>query len=201
MSQIQSGVKHLFVEGAEQLKTVFIDRDGVINKDRLDYVKSWAEFEFLPGSLDALKLLTVKGFHIIVITNQSIINRGLVTRAGLQEIHKRMTVAVVDHGGRIDEIYYCPHVPEDGCNCRKPEPGLICQAQADHGLDLSKTCMIGDSFKDISCARRAGCGRAILVRTGHGKEAERLCQDAGIKADHVADDLMAAVKWLLGESS
>ena len=174
-----------------------MDRDGVINKDRPDYVKKWSEFEFLPGSLDALKLLTLNGYHIILITNQSAINRRIVTAAGLQEIHKKMTGAVVDHGGSIEAIYYCPHIPEDACICRKPEPGLIYRAQADYGLNLSKTCMIGDSLKDIRCARRAGCGRVILVRTGHGKEAERLCRDAGIEADHVADDLMAAVKWLL----
>jgi D-glycero-D-manno-heptose 1,7-bisphosphate phosphatase len=183
------------------LNVVFIDRDGVINKDRPDYVKKWSEFEFLPGSLDALKLLTINGYHIIVVTNQSVINRRIVTAAGLQEIHEKMTGAVTDHGSSIEAIYYCPHVPEDGCNCRKPKPGLIYQAQSDYGLDLSRTCMIGDSLKDIWCARRAGCSRVILVRTGHGKEADRLCQNAGIKADHVADDLMTAVKWLLGKSS
>lgn len=178
-----------------------MDRDGVINNDRPDYVKKWSEVEFLPGSLEALKLLTLNGYHIILITNQSVISRRMVTSAGLQEIHKKMTAAVVDHGGSIEAIYYCPHVPEDGCDCRKPEPGLIYRAQGDYGVDLSKTCMIGDSLKDISCARRAGCGRVILVRTGHGKEAEHLCRNADIKADHVADDLMAAVKWLLGENS
>ncbi|MCK4390658.1 MAG: D-glycero-beta-D-manno-heptose 1,7-bisphosphate 7-phosphatase [Desulfobacterales bacterium] len=182
------------------MKVVFIDRDGVINKDRPDYIKIWSEFEFLPGSLAALNLLTLNGYHVILITNQSVINRGIVTEARLQEIHKKMTRTVVDHGGSIEAIYYCPHSPEDGCDCRKPEPGLIYRAQADYGLDLSKTCMIGDSLKDILCARRAGCGRVILVRTGHGKETERLCTDAGVKPDYVADDLMAAVKWLRGES-
>jgi D-glycero-D-manno-heptose 1,7-bisphosphate phosphatase len=180
------------------LKIVLMDRDGVINKDRHDYVKSWSEFEFLPGSLDALKLLTLHGYHTILITNQSVINRGMVTATGLREIHNKMRGSVAQHGGSIEAIYYCPHVPEDGCNCRKPEPGLICSAQADYGMDISRTCMIGDSLKDIRCARRAGCGSAILVRTGHGKEAESLCRDAGIEAEHVADDLMAAVKWLLG---
>ena len=174
-----------------------MDRDGVINKDRPDYVKSWSEFEFLAGSLDALKLLTLNGYQIILITNQSMINRRKVTAARLQEIHKKMAAAVVEHGGSIEAIYYCPHAPGDGCSCRKPEPGLIHRAQVDYGLNLSKTCMIGDSMKDISCARRAGCGRVILVRTGHGKETERLCQDADMKADYVADDLMAAAKWLL----
>jgi len=183
------------------LKIVFVDRDGVINKNRSDYVKKWSEFEFLPGSLDALKLLNRNGYHIILLTNQSAVNRKLINKADLEEIHEKMTTAVVNHGGSIEAIYYCPHVAEDGCKCRKPEPGLLYQAQADYGLDLSKTCMIGDSLRDIWCARRAGCGSAILVRTGHGKEAESLCQDAGIEADHVADDLMAAAKWLLAKSS
>ena len=178
-----------------------MDRDGVINKDRLDYVKNWSEFEFLAGSLDALKLLTLNGYQIILITNQSMINRRIVTAERLQEIHKKMTAAVVDHGGGIEAIYYCPHAPDERCSCRKPEPGLIYQAQADYGLDLSKTCMIGDSMKDVSCARRAGCGRVILVRTGHGKETERLCENSDMVADYVADDLMAAVKWLLSDLS
>ena len=174
-----------------------MDRDGVINKDRFDYIKSWSEFEFLSGSLDALKLLSLNGYQIILITNQSMINRRIASAERLQEIHKKMTAAVVDHGGAIEAIYYCPHAPDEGCSCRKPEPGLIYQAQGDYGLDLYKTCMIGDSMKDISCARRAGCGRVILVRTGHGKETECLCENSDTKPDYVADDLMAAVKWLL----
>lgn len=178
-----------------------MDRDGVINKDRPDYVKSWSEFEFLPGSLDALKILTLNGYRIIVVTNQSVINRGMVTEAGLQSIHEKMTGAVTSHGGSIEAIYYCPHAPEDGCDCRKPAPGLIYRAQADYGLDLSDTCMIGDSLKDILCAQSAGCGSVILVRTGHGQETERLCREGDAKADHVANDLKAAVEWLLDQSS
>jgi D-glycero-D-manno-heptose 1,7-bisphosphate phosphatase len=176
-----------------------MDRDGVINRDRSDYVKGWSEFEFLPGSLDALRLLTLNDYDIILVSNQSVINRKMVTEQELQDIHTKMHDAVVDHGGRIKAIYYCPHVPEDGCSCRKPEPGLIHRAEADHGLDLSKAWMIGDSLKDIECARRAGVGKAILVRTGHGKEAEGSCRHGDIKADHVAEDLMAAVKWLLNK--
>jgi D-glycero-D-manno-heptose 1,7-bisphosphate phosphatase len=177
-----------------------MDRDGVINRDRSDYVKSWSEFEFLPGSLDALRLLTRNDYEIILITNQSVINRKMVTEEELQEIHTKLHNAVVDHAARIKAIYYCPHVPEDGCSCRKPEPGLIHRAQADYGLDLSRACMIGDSLNDIECARRAGVGQVILVRTGHGREAESLCRLSDIKADQVVDDLLAAVEWLLRES-
>jgi D-glycero-D-manno-heptose 1,7-bisphosphate phosphatase len=112
-----------------------------------------------------------------------------------------MKMTVEAHGGKIDAVYYCPHVPEDGCHCRKPEPGLILRAQADYGQDLANTCMVGDSLKDIECARRGGCGRVILVRTGHGQETESLCQKQGTRPDHVADDLMAAVEWFLSEGS
>jgi D-glycero-D-manno-heptose 1,7-bisphosphate phosphatase len=183
------------------LKLIFLDRDGVINKNRPDYVKRWSEFEFLPRSLEAMKLLALHGYHVVVITNQSVINRKMTTEETLQKIHENMTAAVASHGGNIEAVYYCPHVPEDGCRCRKPEPGLIYRAQADYGLDLSETCVVGDSLKDVACARRAGCGKVILVRTGHGAEAEGLCREAGIAPDHVADDLMAAVEWLLGEAS
>jgi D-glycero-D-manno-heptose 1,7-bisphosphate phosphatase len=180
------------------LKIIFVDRDGVINKNRSDYVKNWSEFEFLPGSLDALKLLTANGYEIILVTNQSVINRKLVTEAELKSLHEQMLNTVVHHGSRIKDIYFCPHVPGDRCDCRKPEPGLIRRAQAEYSLDLAGIAMIGDSFKDMLCARRAGCGKAILVRTGHGMEAIVACKEAGIDVDHVADDLLEAAAWLVG---
>lgn len=181
------------------MNIVFIDRDGVINKNRPDYVKTWSEFGFLPRSLDALKLLRQYGCKVIVITNQSVINRRLVAEEELKQIHENMIRAVSDHGGSIEAVYYCPHVPEEGCDCRKPEPGLLQQAGRERRLDLAATVMIGDSLKDVICARRAGCGTVILVRTGHGKEAEARCQETGIKPDHVADDLMDAAVWLIGQ--
>lgn len=179
------------------MKIVFVDRDGVINRDRPDYIKSWSEFEFLPGSLEALKMLTQNGCSLMVITNQSVINRKLVTEEALRDIHDRMVRAVAGHGGRIEAIYYCPHVPEDGCACRKPEPGLLHQARAEHDLDLARTAMIGDSFKDILCGRRGGCESVVLVRTGHGRETEARCRKEGMEPDHVAEDLMAAATWLI----
>jgi D-glycero-D-manno-heptose 1,7-bisphosphate phosphatase len=182
------------------LKTVFVDRDGVINRDRPDYVKSWSEFEFLPRSLDALRLLALHGYRVLVITNQSVIGRNMVTKAELETIHDKMKTAVAAHGGDIEAVCYCPHLPEDDCHCRKPEPGLILQDQADHRYDLAATCMVGDSLKDIECARRAGCGTVVLVRTGHGEQTERLCRKADRMPDYVADDLMAAVEWLLANS-
>lgn len=183
------------------MKCIFLDRDGVINEDRPDYVKTCTEFQFLPGSLNALRLLTLGGYSAIVITNQSVINRNLTSQRELDKIHNHMLETVERQGGRIEAVYYCPHRPEDDCTCRKPEPGLIHRAQSDYGLDLSKICMIGDGLKDIECARRAGCGKAVLVRTGHGQETEQLCKEKDIVPDFITDDLLAAARWLLDEDS
>nr|HID57653.1 D-glycero-beta-D-manno-heptose 1,7-bisphosphate 7-phosphatase [Desulfobacterales bacterium] len=179
------------------MKVIFLDRDGVINRDRPDHVKAWSEFEFLPGSLEAIRLLSNNGYSIILITNQSAVNRRLITEKGLAIIHERMIRRIEETGGRIEAIYFCPHTPDQGCECRKPKPGLIYKAQADYKLDLSKTCMIGDSLKDIECGWKAGCGKTVLVRTGKGKKTEPLLQKDGPKPDFIADDLLAAGKWLL----
>jgi D-glycero-D-manno-heptose 1,7-bisphosphate phosphatase len=179
------------------MMAVFLDRDGVINEDRPDYVKRWDEFAFLPGSLEALRLLREQGCRIIVITNQSIVGRRMVSETELCHIHNKMLKAVAVHGGKIDAIFYCPHSPEEGCACRKPKPGLIYQARDVYSLDLSQTCMIGDSLKDMQCARTAGCGKTILVRTGYGRQTEQICREYDIRPDHVAPDLLGAVRWLL----
>ena len=181
--------------------TVFLDRDGVINRDSSEYIKRWADFSFLPRSIDAIARLTRGGLRIIVITNQSIIGRGWVPPSGLEDIHRRMTAAIADQGGRIDAIYFCPHHPDDGCECRKPEPGLILRARQDHGLELSRAVMIGDSAKDIACARRAGCGAAVLVKTGNYAEAQKALDNAHISPDVTADDLWAAADWVLARSA
>jgi D-glycero-D-manno-heptose 1,7-bisphosphate phosphatase len=179
------------------MKVVFVDRDGVINEDRADYVKHRSEFHPIPGSIEALKQLTDHGYAVIVVTNQSVIHRHLVSSAELEAIHRHMAALVMAKGGVIKAVYYCPHSPEANCECRKPKPGLIWQAQADHGLTVSDACMIGDSLKDIQCAKAAGCGLSILVRTGHGKETEQTCTETGLLPDYIANDLAAAVRWLV----
>ena len=110
-------------------RVVFLDRDGVINQDSPDYIKNWAEFHFLPGSLTAIRNLTDKGFTPIVITNQSAVNRQLITAKRLADIHAKMIAAIRSRGGEIKDIFFCPHTPEESCNCRKPKPGLILEAQ------------------------------------------------------------------------
>ena len=146
-------------------KVVFLDRDGVINRDSPDYIKSWSEFEFLPGSISAIKQLTTHGFSSLIITNQSAIGRNMISLADLQQMHTLMKSAISSGGGEITDIFFCPHTPDVGCDCRKPKPGLIYQAQVRFDIDISKTVMVGDSAKDIECARNAGCGHTILVKT------------------------------------
>lgn len=178
-------------------KLVFLDRDGVINRDSPNYIKSWAEFEFLPRSLTALNQLYINGFTTIIISNQSAVNRHLISRSELDYMHAMMKNRIQSHGGEIKDIFFCPHTPEDGCDCRKPKPGLIYQAKKKYRIDLSRSIMVGDSARDIECARAAGCEHAILVKTGYGVEAEESLAKKGIFADYVAKDLYEAAQWII----
>ena len=184
-------------EGLSLEKFIFLDRDGVINRDSDAYIKSWTEFEFLPGSLAALKKLTVAGYRIIVITNQSIIGRKMVRPETLDDIFTRMQAEIEKNGGRIHDIFFCPHAPTDGCGCRKPAPGLIEKAARAYHIDLSATTMVGDSAKDIQCARRAGCRFTVLVKTGNYTAARKTLHQENISPDAVVADLARAVDWVL----
>jgi D-glycero-D-manno-heptose 1,7-bisphosphate phosphatase len=178
-------------------KAVFLDRDGTINQDSADYIKGWPEFVFLPRSIEALRDLTAAGFMIIVVTNQSAIPRKLISPQDLENIHSKMKAAVESQGGKISDIFFCPHLPNDGCDCRKPSPGLIFQAQKKHDIDLSTAVMIGDSARDIECGHSAGCGRSILVKTGNGPEAQQILAEKDLHPDTVAQDLYDAACWLI----
>jgi D-glycero-D-manno-heptose 1,7-bisphosphate phosphatase len=178
-------------------KVVFLDRDGTINRDSAAYIKSREEFEFLPGSLEAIKNLTVNGFVNIVITNQSAVPRNLISLNELEVVHNMMTETVALNGGEIKDIFYCAHMPEEGCNCRKPEPGLIHQARKKYGIDLTVAVMVGDSPKDVECARRAGCGRAVLVKSGIEDNVEDVLKTRQIFPDYVAEDLLYAAEWII----
>jgi D-glycero-D-manno-heptose 1,7-bisphosphate phosphatase len=175
---------------------VFLDRDGVINRDSPDYIKGLAEFACLPGSLAALGRLARCGFTLIIATNQSALGRGLLSAAGLDEIHAALSRDAARHGAAIREFLVCPHRPEEGCPCRKPRPGLIAEAVRRLGIDLASAVMVGDSAKDIRCGRAAGVGTTVLVRTGNGRAAERELAAAGEAADLVVADLAAAARAL-----
>jgi len=176
---------------------VFLDRDGVINHDSPAYIKSLAEFEFLPRSLPAIQKLTQNNIKTIVITNQSALHRGLISQETLDAIHTAMTAEVRNRGGRIHDIFYCPHTPQEKCICRKPASGMIESAQKKHRIDLSLAGMVGDSAKDIACARRAGVRYAVLVKTGNIVKARQEMKALAVTPDLVAQDLYEAVEWLL----
>ena len=143
---------------------LFLDRDGVINRDRPDYVKCWEEFEFMPGILVALSRLAKFPAPVIVISNQAGIGRRLMTEAGLGEIHRRMREAIEVAGGRIDDLFCCPHHPDAGCDCRKPKPGLLLRAAEAHDLRLRDSVLIGDDWRDMQAAKAAGV-KGILLRS------------------------------------
>jgi D-glycero-D-manno-heptose 1,7-bisphosphate phosphatase len=138
---------------------VIVDRDGVLNRrpPRAHYVRSWDEFEWLPGAREGLSLLHRNGFRVIVVSNQAGVGRGAMTEADLERIHARMRRDVEEAGGWIDAIYHCPHDWDDGCACRKPKPGMLFQAQRDWSLDLSRVPFIGDDERDAQAAEAAGC--------------------------------------------
>jgi D-glycero-D-manno-heptose 1,7-bisphosphate phosphatase len=147
------------------MRALLLDRDGVINRERPDYVKNWGEFEPLPGALAALSALASFDGKIVVITNQSAIGRGLVERAIVDEIHHKLLELVVSNGGRIDAFFVCPHHPDEHCGCRKPKPGLLLQAADMFDLNLPDCVFIGDSISDFLAAQAVGCS-SILVQTG-----------------------------------
>jgi len=142
-----------------------LDRDGVINRRVPDgYVTSWEQFRFLPRSIDAIARLAKAGFRAIVISNQACVGKSLLTPEDLEVITARFLAEVERCGGRIEAVYYCPHREEDGCECRKPRPGLIVRAQKEHGFRFSDTYLIGDSERDLLAARNAGCS-AIMIQS------------------------------------
>jgi histidinol-phosphate phosphatase family protein len=143
-------------------RAVFIDRDGTINRD-VPYCSRPEDFELLPGAAEAIRLLNEHGFKVVVVTNQSGIARGYFTEEMLARIHDKMRTELARHGAHVDAIYYCPHHPDDNCDCRKPKPKMVLQAAEDLDIDLSQSYVIGDDQKDMELARRAGCKAGIRV--------------------------------------
>ena len=179
------------------MRAIFLDRDGVICENRSDHVKNWSEFEFLPGIKKSLATLSRLGLPIIIVTNQAIIGRGMVTVETLEDIHRRMVAEIVAHGGRIDRLIYCPHQPEDECDCRKPKPGMLLQAAAEMGIDLTQSYLIGDAASDIQAGQQVGC-RTFLVLTGRGVEQSSLALHcAGSHFVTIARDLRETVDHIL----
>lgn len=178
------------------MRAVFLDRDGVINVNRIDNVRTWEEFVFECGSLEAVARLGNTDFRVIVISNQSGIRRGHMTRETVENIHRRMCDEVARAGGKIDDVYYCPHLPEDLCKCRKPSPEMLLRGRDEYSLDLAHSYLIGDWVDDISAARNAGV-TPLLVRTGRGRRALQEMETLGIPVPEVFENLLEAVTWIL----
>jgi len=180
-------------------RAIFLDRDGVINVNRSTYVMAWQEFVFETDALTALAQLAQTDFLLVVVSNQSGIGRGQMTRAAVEEIHARMRRAIADAGGRLDRIYYCPHAPTDGCECRKPAPGLLLRGGAELDIDLARSFFIGDWIDDVRAARSAGV-TPLLVQTGRGARALQEIEHAQLAPPAVFDNLMRAAEWLLEQA-
>jgi D-glycero-D-manno-heptose 1,7-bisphosphate phosphatase len=181
---------------ADPSRLVVLDRDGVINRESPDFIRTVGDWIPLPGSIGAIADLTRAGFTVVVATNQSGVGRGLIRPEDLSAIHARMTAAIDAAGGRLAGIYFCPHRPDAGCECRKPRPGLFRQIEASHGISLRDRPAIGDSYRDLQAAWSVGA-RAILVRTGNGAEtAQKLRGDDPVE---VVADLAAAAALLVAE--
>ena len=177
------------------MKLLILDRDGVINQDSDDFIKSPDEWVPIPGSLEAIARLNHEGWHVAVATNQSGVGRGLFDMSTLNAIHRKMHKALAAVGGRIDAIFFCPHAPEDHCSCRKPKPGLFQDIARRYELEnLQGVPSVGDSVRDLQAGEPLGCG-LHLVRTGKG---ERLADLGNMPAGtRVRDDVAAFAAWLL----
>lgn len=170
-------------------KAVFIDRDGTIVKES-GYITDIASLELLPNAAQAINEFHSLGFLVILVTNQSAVGRGYITAAKLDKIHKRLRELLWKSRSYLDAIYVCPHHPDEGCECRKPNPGLVRKAMRDHEIDSSKSYLIGDQRADIELGRREGI-RNILVLSGHGEETLR-----EISPDYVVEDILEACRLI-----
>jgi D-glycero-D-manno-heptose 1,7-bisphosphate phosphatase len=185
------------------MSLIVLDRDGVINEDSDAYIRSLSDWQPIGGSIKAIAALSQAGFNIAVATNQSGLSRGYLSLEDLEAIHDKLCQQVEEEGGQIAGIFYCPHLPEEGCSCRKPATGLLQAIENELGESPRGAIFIGDSLKDLQAARAYGC-RPMLVKTGKGtttlaglQSAELLLTD--YEKVPVYDNLAAAVRDILGE--
>lgn len=189
--------------GLRMNRAIFIDRDGTLNEE-VGYIDRPARLRLFPFAAEAVRLINAAGWRAILVTNQSGVARGYLSEERLAELHEHLAAALAGEGARLDAIYYCPHHPTEGlppyrqdCDCRKPKPGLLTRAAQDFGLDLAQCFVVGDRYRDVEMAHRAGA-RGVLVLTGYGLneyEQERASWDE--MPERVAENLLEAVKWIL----
>ena len=176
------------------MKLVILDRDGVINHDSAEFIKNPDEWVPIPGSLEAIARLNQAGYHVVLATNQSGVGRGLLDIATLCAIHDKMHVALAQAGARVDAVFYCPHGIDEGCDCRKPKPGMFEDIAHRFNLDLAGVPSVGDSLRDLQAGAAVGA-QPILVLTGKGEQTKAA---GGLPAQtQIYADLAAAVKSIV----
>lgn len=176
------------------MKLIILDRDGVINEDSDEYIKSPDEWIPIAGSLEAIARLNRAGYRVVVATNQSGLARGLFDYDDLSQMHEKLHRSLANVGGRVEAIFFCPHGPEDQCRCRKPKPGLFEDIAQRLQLDLTGVPAVGDSLRDLEAAQAVGAA-PVLVRTGKGRGTEQ--KGKGLEGIPIYDDLAAYVSVLL----
>lgn len=177
-------------------KFIILDRDGVINEDSDDYVKSAEEWYPIPGSLEAIAKLKKAGYTVVIATNQSGIGRGLFGFEEFEEMCEKMDVMLDQVGGYIDGIFLCPHTPEDDCDCRKPLPGMFEQIAGEFDIDLTGVPVVGDSLRDLQAGQAVGC-TPYLVKTGKGERT--IAKGEGLEGVVIFEDLAEFVESVLPE--
>ncbi|EHR69388.1 histidinol-phosphate phosphatase family protein [Burkholderiales bacterium JOSHI_001] len=181
------------------VKLVILGRDGILNAFRDDHVKEPDEWHPLPGALEAVARLNHHGWHTVVATNQSGIGRGMIDMSSVNAVHARMNQRLQAVGGRLDAVFFCPHAPEDQCECRKPQPGMMLDIAHRYGIALDSVPMVADTLRDLLAARAAGC-QPHLVRSGRAAELDPAQLDAIVQqvpGTLVHDDLPDFVDFLL----
>jgi len=171
-------------------KLLILDRDGVINEDSDEFIKSVSECNFIPGSVDAIARLYSAGYRVFVATNQSGLARGLFSEIDLANIHQAINAEIELAGGQIDGFFYCPHGPDDQCDCRKPKTGLLRQIESEFGVSLRNAPFVGDSLRDLQAAEAAGC-EPVLVLTGKGQATLVKGLPPGLESTRIYKDLAA----------
>ncbi len=175
-------------------RAIFLDRDGVINEDSESFITHPDQVKIFPTVSQSIRSLREIGFHIIVVSNQSGVGRGLLSEETLADINGKIRDELDREGAKLDAMYYCPHLPTDGCSCRKPRNGMLVQASQDFGIDLSESYMIGDKPSDIACGESSGC-TTILTLSGQSKGFDK--SKFIVYPDFICTDLLVASKWIL----
>jgi D-glycero-D-manno-heptose 1,7-bisphosphate phosphatase len=176
---------------------IFLDRDGVLIENKPDYVRDWSQVSIFPDAIRALANSTLDNHKIVIVTNQSAVGRGIISLETAEAINHRLVDLIRGRGGKIDGVYLCPHGPDDGCDCRKPMPGLLLRAARELSLDLKRSWMIGDAWSDVQAGQAADVRGTIILKTGRGANQLSTPQPENVGGFLVCEDLAQAINVIL----